>query len=90
MIESARHLIDADAALAIWEAAVAAPPHDGPPVWVHGDLEGNCIVTDGRLSGLVDWGSACAGDPAVDVQVAWSPLLDEESGARFLELRRGR
>jgi aminoglycoside phosphotransferase (APT) family kinase protein len=85
-IDSARHLVDADAALEIWEAALAAPPHVGPPVWVHGDLEGNCIATDGRLAGLVDWGSACAGDPAVDVQVAWSPLLDEESGARFLEL----
>ena len=53
---------------------------------MHGDLDGNCIVTGGRLSGLVDWGSACAGDPAVDVQVAWSPLLDEGSGARFLGL----
>lgn len=85
-IDAARHLVDADAALEIWEAAVAAPPHVGPPAWVHGDLEGNCLVTDGRLSGLVDWGSACAGDPAVDVQVVWSPLFDEESGARFLEL----
>lgn len=85
-IDSARHLIDADAALTIWEEALAAPPHLGPPVWMHGDLEGNCLVTGGRLSGLVDWGSACAGDPAVDVQVVWSPLFDEQAGARFLEL----
>ncbi len=85
-IESARHLVDADAALDIWERALAAPPHDGPPVWVHGDLEGNCLVTGGRLSGLVDWGSACIGDPAVDVQVVWSPLCTPASGERFLEL----
>lgn len=85
-IHSARYLIDADAALDVWEAALAAPPHAGPPVWVHGDLEGNCLVTGGRLSGLVDWGSACIGDPAVDVQVVWSPLCPEPSGERFLEL----
>lgn len=85
-IESARHLIDADAAIDVWERALAEPPHRGPPVWVHGDLEGNCLTTEGRLSGLVDWGSACVGDPAVDVQVAWSPLCTERSGERLLEL----
>jgi aminoglycoside phosphotransferase (APT) family kinase protein len=53
-------------------------------VWVQGDLEGNCIVRDGRLSGIVDWGSACAGDPAVDVQVVWSPLFTEESRTVFV------
>ena len=83
-IQRASHLIDADAALAVWREAVAAPPHDGPAVWVHGDLEGNCLVRDGRLSGLVDWGSACAGDPAVDVQVVWSPLFTDESRRCFL------
>lgn len=84
-IDGAGHLIDADAALAIWEEALAAAPHDGPPLWVHGDLEGNCLVQDGRLCGLVDWGSACAGDPAVDVQVIWSPLFTEESRGVFLD-----
>ncbi len=84
-IDSASHLIDAHSALAIWEEALAAPRHEGPPVWVHGDLEGNCLLTDGRLSGLVDWGSACVGDPAVDVQVMWSPLCTEASAAVFLE-----
>src|SRR5690606_26484953 len=84
-IEGARHLIDADAALAIWEEALAAPPHPGPAVWVQGDLEGNCLVQDGRLAGIVDWGSACAGDPAVDVQVIWSPLFTSESAAAFLK-----
>ena len=84
-VESAAHLVDADAALDIWEQALAAAPHAGPPVWVHGDLEGNCLVSAGRLSGLVDWGSACVGDPAVDVQVVWSPLCTRASGERFLE-----
>ncbi len=84
-IEAASRLIDAEAATTLWEDALAAPPHDGPPVWVQGDLEGNCLVRDGRLTGIVDWGSACAGDPAVDVQVVWSPLFTEASRAAFLD-----
>ncbi len=85
-IAGAAHLIDAPAAVAAWEEALAAPPHPGPPVWVHGDLEGNCLLQQGQLGGIVDWGSACVGDPAVDVQVIWSPLFDEEGRRRFLEL----
>lgn len=84
-IAGAAHLVDADAATAIWDAALAAEPHRGEPVWVHGDLEGNCVVDHGRLAGLVDWGSACAGDPAVDVQVVWSPLFSDESRQVFLD-----
>ena len=83
-IEHAGRLIDAGAALAIWEEALAAPPHDAPVVWVQGDLEGNCLVSDRRLCGIVDWGSACAGDPAVDVQVVWSPLFNDASREVFL------
>lgn len=85
-IAAAGRLIDTEVAIEIWEAAMAATAHDGPPVWVHGDLEGNCLVDDGRLSGLVDWGSACVGDPAVDVQVMWSPLFDDDARRRFVEL----
>jgi aminoglycoside phosphotransferase (APT) family kinase protein len=84
-IDRAGHLIDAPAALEVWEEALAAPPDHGPPVWVQGDLEGNCLVQDGRLSGIVDWGSACAGDPAVDVQVVWSPLFTDDSQRAFLD-----
>jgi aminoglycoside phosphotransferase (APT) family kinase protein len=84
-IRYARHLIDAEGARAVWEEALAAPPHPGDPVWVHGDIEGNCLLSAGRLSGIVDWGSACAGDPAVDVQVVWSPLFTEESRRVFLD-----
>ncbi len=85
MIERASHLIDAGAALDVWDEALAAAPHMGPPVWVQGDLEGNCIVREGRLCGIVDWGSACAGDPAVDVQVVWSPLFTMDSRRAFLD-----
>ena len=84
-IDRSSGLIDAEAATVVWEEALAAPPDEGPPVWVHGDLEGNCLLLDGRLGGIVDWGSACAGDPAVDVQVVWSPLFTECSRRSFLE-----
>jgi aminoglycoside phosphotransferase (APT) family kinase protein len=84
IIEIASHLIDAEAATAVWEDALAAPPFEAAPVWVQGDLEGNCLVRDGRLCGIVDWGSACAGDPAVDVQVVWSPLFTDDSRRAFL------
>ena len=84
-IERVKDLIDAEAAREVWEAALAAKPHMDAPVWVQGDLEGNCLVHDGRLSGIVDWGSTCAGDPAVDVQVVWSPLFTDESRTVFVE-----
>jgi aminoglycoside phosphotransferase (APT) family kinase protein len=84
-IDGAAHLIDATAATAVWEEALAATPHIGPPVWVQGDLEGNCLVRHGRLCGIVDWGSACVGDPAVDVQVVWSPLFTDNSRRAFLD-----
>lgn len=63
VIEGAAHLIDTSAALAVWEAGLAARPHSGPPVWVHGDLEGNCLLRDGRLAGVVDWGVPGRGRP---------------------------
>jgi len=84
-IDAASGLIDAAAALSVWEEALAAPAYDGRPVWVQGDLEGNCLVSDGRLCGIVDWGSACTGDPAVDVQVVWSPLFTDDSRRAFLD-----
>jgi aminoglycoside phosphotransferase (APT) family kinase protein len=55
-----------------WERAVAAPAWDGPPVWHHGDLDvRNWLVRDGRIRGVIDWGSMGVGDPACDVMVAW-------------------
>ena len=84
-IAGAAQLVDAAAARRVWEEALAAPAYAGPACWVHGDLEGNCLLHAGALSGIVDWGSACIGDPAVDVQVVWSPLFTEESRGVFLE-----
>jgi aminoglycoside phosphotransferase (APT) family kinase protein len=55
-----------------WERALAASPWGGPPIWHHGDLDArNWLVRDGRISGVIDWGSMGVGDPACDVMVAW-------------------
>ncbi len=68
-------LIDGAAATAAWEAALAAPQWDGPPVWIHGDLlPGNLLVREGRLTGVIDWGSVGVGDPACDMVAAWGAL----------------
>ena len=75
--------VDTAAVLAAWEEALAAPPWDGPPVWVHGDLDSrNLLAVDGRLSGLVDFGGLGVGDPACDVGVAWK-LFSGEARERF-------
>lgn len=39
---------------------------------MHGDLDvRNWLVREGRISGVIDWGSPGVGDPAADVMVAW-------------------
>lgn len=62
-----------DAVIAVWEAALQAPVWDGPPVWLHADLQaGNLLVQQGRLSAIIDWGALGVGDPACDYQIAWN------------------
>lgn len=73
----------ADAAREIWEKAVAAPPWHGAPTWLHGDLHpANVVVQDGALSGVIDFGEMCAGDPATDLSAAWI-LLPAGTASRF-------
>jgi aminoglycoside phosphotransferase (APT) family kinase protein len=58
-----------------WEAALEAPVWSRGPVWLHGDLDArNLLVTDARLSGVIDFGCLGVGDPACDVMVAWKVL----------------
>jgi len=69
-------LVDRDAVLRVWDAVLAAPGYDGPPVWLHGDLHpANVLVNeDGQVSGVIDFGDITAGDPAGDLSVAWMLL----------------
>jgi aminoglycoside phosphotransferase (APT) family kinase protein len=73
-------------ALDVWESALAAPAWDGPPVWIHGDLDArNLLVRDGRLDAVLDWGCVGVGDPACDIGAAWK-LLDAHERVAFREL----
>lgn len=71
-------LLDTDAVTAVWEAALAAEPWDGPPVWIHGDpAPGNLLAVDGRLSAVIDFGTVAVGDPACDLIAAWQFVTGE-------------
>jgi aminoglycoside phosphotransferase (APT) family kinase protein len=73
-----RDEIDVEAATAVWDAAVRAPGREGPPVWVHGDLDPrNLLTRQGRLAAVVDFGCVGVGDPACDVAVVWKVLSPE-------------
>jgi aminoglycoside phosphotransferase (APT) family kinase protein len=73
----------ADAARETWEKAVAAPAWHGAPTWLHGDLHpANVVVQEGTLSGVIDFGEMCAGDPATDLSAAWI-LLPAGMASRF-------
>jgi len=66
--------IDAKAATRLWDAALAGQ-HEGPPMWVHGDVSaGNLLVESGALAGVIDFGCAAIGDPACDLALAWSSM----------------
>ena len=64
----------------IREQSLDAPEHQGPPVWLHGDLHpGNLLFDRGVPSAVIDFGDLCAGDPATDLAASW--LLSPESVA---------
>lgn len=68
--------LDLDAALAIWENALASPgaaeTEREDHQWFHGDMVAeNLLLTDGRLTGLLDFGGLGLGDPTVDLHGAW-------------------
>lgn len=69
----------------VWDDAAAAPGWERPAVWLHGDLHpANVVTRDGALSGIIDFGELCAGDPAVDLAAAWT-LLPEGAAERCLK-----
>ena len=74
-IHSLTGLIDVQTSTSAWEDALAAPPWNGRKVCLHGDLApGNLLVSQGRLSAVIDFGELAIGDPACDLMVAWNYL----------------
>ena len=68
---------------ACWERAIGADPFAGPRTWIHGDLHpANMLVSEGRLSAVLDFGDMAGGDPASDLAGAWM-LLDGPARAHL-------
>jgi len=65
---------DTDALHALWDDALAAPPWQGDPVWLHADLLPSNLLVDarGRLAGVLDWAAAGVGDPSCELLAAWN------------------
>ena len=84
-IAALKGIIDTGLATESWTAALAAPPGDGRPAWIHGDLHAaNLLMKNGRLSGVIDFGCLGVGDPACDLMAAWT-VLSSRGRAVFRE-----
>jgi aminoglycoside phosphotransferase (APT) family kinase protein len=70
--------VDTEACQAVWDAGMRSVWARGP-VWFHGDIApGNLLTTDGVLSALIDFGTCGVGDPACDLQIAWTYFTGDE------------
>ena len=84
-LSAASGLAEHRAVTRAWQAALAVPAWDQPPVWLHGDLHpANIVVHRGRISGVIDFGDITSGDPATDLSAAWMLLP-----AQFHDVFRG-
>jgi aminoglycoside phosphotransferase (APT) family kinase protein len=76
-LDALRGHIDTAAAADVWETALRAT-WNGTPVWFHGDIApGNLLVSHGRLSAVIDFGTSGVGDPSCDTVFAWTVLSGE-------------
>lgn len=84
-LDRAHGLIDVRAVTRIWDECLDGAVDSVEPALVHGDLiPGNLLVDHGRLLAVIDWGGMGAGDPAQDLDPAWS-VLDTAGAAAFRE-----
>lgn len=67
----------ADTLMPIWEKALAST-WQNEPVWIHGDIAvGNLLISNGKLSAVIDFGQLAIGDPACDLAIYWTFLSGE-------------
>ncbi|MCM3258211.1 aminoglycoside phosphotransferase family protein [Paenibacillus lautus] len=67
----------------IWELSLTTK-YQSAPMWLHGDVAvGNLLVKDGRLCGVIDFGTMGVGDPSSDLVMAWN-FFDDDSRRIFL------
>lgn len=73
--------VDAAACQAVWDQGMRTV-WTGAPVWFHGDIApGNLLTTGGALAALIDFGTCGVGDPACDLQIAWTYFTGDERRA---------
>ncbi len=64
----------------VWRAAQSAPD-SSQEMWLHGDIHArNTLVSDGKITGIIDWGDITSGDVATDLAAIWG--LFEDARAR--------
>jgi aminoglycoside phosphotransferase (APT) family kinase protein len=81
-------MIDPRLVTAAWDRALAVPPWDRAPVWVHADLYPvNLLARQHRLAGVIDFGGLGAGDPAIDLLPAWAWLTAPARGLFGAQVR---
>jgi aminoglycoside phosphotransferase (APT) family kinase protein len=79
--------IDAHVATEIWEMALTTT-WQNPPVWVHGDISvGNLLVSQGKLTAVIDFGQLAVGDPACDLAIAWTFFRGKSRDAFYQTLQ---
>jgi aminoglycoside phosphotransferase (APT) family kinase protein len=91
-------LLDVPRLRRMWRDLRALPPSASGDVMNHGDLvPGNVLVSDGRLTGIIDVGGLGPADPALDLVAAWHLLetgprqvLRDELGSDDVEWARGK
>ena len=68
----------------IWDVALTAPM-DVEPTWIHGDLHArNVLISEGTLSGVIDWGDMASADRATDLASIWMLFADAEAREQAL------
>ncbi|WP_200838640.1 MULTISPECIES: aminoglycoside phosphotransferase family protein [Microbacterium] len=73
--------VDAALCRSVWRTATTSA-WESAPVWFHGDVAvGNLLVSDDRLSAMIDFGTCGVGDPACDLVMAWTYFEGEARDA---------
>lgn len=81
-----RDNVDASRLAAVWREACQAT-ETNQRVWLHGDLHArNILVSESRLTGLIDWGDLNGGDAANDLACAWTLVMDAPLRQEFLRV----
>ena len=81
-IKTLGNKIDSKIVTQMWDTALAST-WQGPPVWVHGDIDPrNLLVKNGQLCAVIDFGSIAVGDPACDLVISWT-FFTKESRKTF-------